>query len=201
MVFDLVHAGATGVSLDLPRGLVVTRTHDRISFALKKGSDPFLLAAGGPETNQFDAFADRTLAIPGEAQWGGWTFRAEALDASQVAGDQGMAAFLGVLRATDPEGVEYLDYDRVGASTLTIRRRRPGDRITPLGSPGSRKLKDYFISRHVPRAERDMLPLVCAGDKIVVVATLGVDNDVALSAETKRVLKITATRTRHEGDR
>lgn len=47
---------------------------------------------------------------------------------------------------------------------VTVRNRRPGDRIHPLGAAGSRKLKDLLIDRRVPRRERERLPLICLGD-------------------------------------
>jgi tRNA(Ile)-lysidine synthase len=43
---------------------------------------------------------------------------------------------------------------------LTVRNRRPGDRIHPFGAPGSRKLQDLFVDRKVPTSERDRVPLV-----------------------------------------
>ena len=43
---------------------------------------------------------------------------------------------------------------------LELRGWQPGDRFHPLGAPGKRKLKDWFIDRRVPRAERRQLPIV-----------------------------------------
>lgn len=43
---------------------------------------------------------------------------------------------------------------------LRVRRRQAGDRFTPLGSSRSKKLKEFFIDRKVPRLERDRIPLV-----------------------------------------
>ena len=42
----------------------------------------------------------------------------------------------------------------------TVRSRRPGDRLRPLGASGSRRLKDVLIDRRVPRAVRDRIPLL-----------------------------------------
>ena len=44
---------------------------------------------------------------------------------------------------------------------LVVRNRRPGDRLRPLGAPGTRKLKDLLIDRKIPRDRRDRLPLLC----------------------------------------
>jgi tRNA(Ile)-lysidine synthase len=52
----------------------------------------------------------------------------------------------------------------VDASTLSpgliVRPRRPGDRLHPLGAPGSRKVQDVFVDRKIPRHARDREPIV-----------------------------------------
>ncbi len=58
---------------------------------------------------------------------------------------------------------------------LTVRSRRPGDRLHPLGAPGSRRLKDLLIDRGVSREERDRLPLLCVGNAIAWVPGVAID--------------------------
>ncbi len=58
---------------------------------------------------------------------------------------------------------------------VTVRNRRPGDRVLPLGAPGSRRLKDLLIDRRVPREERDRLPLLCVGGRIAWVPGVTID--------------------------
>ena len=43
---------------------------------------------------------------------------------------------------------------------LIVRPRRPGDRLHPLGAPGSKKVQDVFVDRKVPRDQRDREPIV-----------------------------------------
>ncbi|MFC7372355.1 tRNA lysidine(34) synthetase TilS [Fictibacillus iocasae] len=43
---------------------------------------------------------------------------------------------------------------------LKVRNRRPGDRMTLSGMAGSKKLKDIFIDSKIPRAIRDIWPVV-----------------------------------------
>jgi tRNA(Ile)-lysidine synthase len=43
---------------------------------------------------------------------------------------------------------------------LTVRSRRPGDALRPLGAPGRRKLQDVFVDHKIGRDERDRVPLV-----------------------------------------
>jgi tRNA(Ile)-lysidine synthetase-like protein len=49
---------------------------------------------------------------------------------------------------------------------VSVRNRRPGDRLHPLGGSGTRRLKEVLIDRRVPRHRRDRLPLLCLGDHI-----------------------------------
>lgn len=51
-------------------------------------------------------------------------------------------------------------------SQATVRTRRPGDRLQPLGCSYSRRLKDILIDRHIPRDERDALPLLVVDESI-----------------------------------
>ncbi len=49
---------------------------------------------------------------------------------------------------------------------VTVRNRRPGDRIRPLGCAYPRRLKELLIDRRVPRPERDRIPLLCVGGRV-----------------------------------
>jgi tRNA(Ile)-lysidine synthase len=58
---------------------------------------------------------------------------------------------------------------------VTIRNRRPGDRIHPLGASGSRRLKEVLIDRRVPQQERSRLPLLCVGERIAWAPGVAID--------------------------
>jgi tRNA(Ile)-lysidine synthase len=54
---------------------------------------------------------------------------------------------------------------------LTVRSRRPGDRLKLPGLEGHKKLQDLFVDRKVPRPLRDLIPIVVDDrDRIVWVA-------------------------------
>lgn len=48
--------------------------------------------------------------------------------------------------------------DAVGRRVV-VRRRADGDRFQPLGMEGVKKLQDFFVDAHVPRGERDGIPI------------------------------------------
>jgi tRNA(Ile)-lysidine synthase len=66
---------------------------------------------------------------------------------------------------------------------VTVRNRRPGDRIHPLGAGGSRKLKELLIDRRVPRRDRDRLPLICVGERIAWVPGVTIDHRFRIAGE------------------
>ncbi len=65
-----------------------------------------------------------------------------------------------------------------------IRNRRPGDRIRPLGGKQRVRLKDLLISRRVPRAERDRLPLLIIDGKIAWIPGVTIDERFRLTGQT-----------------
>ena len=75
---------------------------------------------------------------------------------------------------------------------LVVRSRRPGDRLRPLGSPGSRKLQDVLVDRKVPREERDRVPVVVdATGRIVWVIGHAMDADAAAAGSDDDVIVLT----------
>ena len=57
-----------------------------------------------------------------------------------------------------------------------IRTRRPGDRISPFGMKGSRKLQDYLTDRGIDAAWRDEIPLLCRDSEVLMAAGVGTGN-------------------------
>jgi tRNA(Ile)-lysidine synthase len=51
-----------------------------------------------------------------------------------------------------------VDAEAVGDG-INVRRRRDGDRFQPLGMRSTKKLQDFFVDCHVPRRQRDCVPL------------------------------------------
>lgn len=73
---------------------------------------------------------------------------------------------------------------------LAVRSRNGGDRFTPLGMDGTRKLQDYFVDRAVPAPARDGVPLVTVGDRIAWVVGHAMDAAFAVTADTQQVIEI-----------
>ncbi len=85
--------------------------------------------------------------------------------------------------------VAYIDLERV-QPPLTVRFRRPGDRFYPLGAPGRKKLKDFFIDRKIPKTERNLIPLVLSGSEIVWVVGRGIAEGCKVRPQTRRMVRL-----------
>ena len=51
-----------------------------------------------------------------------------------------------------------------------VRTFRPGDRMTPFGMSGRKKVKDIFIDQKIPLSERRRIPLLFCGDDLISIA-------------------------------
>ena len=74
-------------------------------------------------------------------------------------------------------------------AVLGVRSRKPGDRLRPLGLSGHKKLQDLLVDLKVPRAERDVTPLVVDDrDRIIWVAGYAIADDFRVTGQTKSVV-------------
>lgn len=89
--------------------------------------------------------------------------------------------------------IKYFDYDNI-EDELVIRIRKNGDKITPLGMKGNKKIKDIFMDLKVPVEERDRVPILCFDDEIAWVVGYKVSEKFKITSATKNIIKITFTR-------
>ena len=83
-----------------------------------------------------------------------------------------------------------LDFDLIKAKEhVVIRNRIPGDRISPLGMKGSKKLQDYFVDRRIPKHMRDDVLLIVSGGRVIAAGS-EVSSECPVNTETKLILSI-----------
>lgn len=89
------------------------------------------------------------------------------------------------------ENTALVDADRL-RWPLSLRRWREGDRFTPLGMTGSKKVSDYLVDTKVSLPEKGrQFVLVDGGGEIVWLAGRRLDERFKITPETENVLKIT----------
>jgi tRNA(Ile)-lysidine synthase len=156
-----------GRRISLPRGLKFSVSYD-MCFLAKDAVDVCPL----PEIKGV-----RRLKIPGVTVLPGWRVKADIVQPSDRA-DGFMAC---------------IDADASGM-TLMVRSRRPGDRFQPLGMSNIKKLQDFMVDTKIPSTWRDRVPLVCAQDSIVWVVGWRISDSVKITAETRKILRISFER-------
>ncbi|SHE43077.1 tRNA lysidine(34) synthetase TilS [Clostridium fallax] len=85
--------------------------------------------------------------------------------------------------------IKYFDYDKIKEG-ITIRAKKDGDKIIPLGMNGSKKIKSIFIDAKIPKEERNKIPLVCFDQEIAWIVGLKVSNLFKVSKKTQDIIKI-----------
>lgn len=83
----------------------------------------------------------------------------------------------------------FLDYEKINPP-LYLRTRLPGDRIKLPGMDGRKSIKEYFIDQKIPRADRDLVPLIVDIDAVIAIAGDRISDRVRISDATRRILKI-----------
>ncbi len=73
---------------------------------------------------------------------------------------------------------------------LLVRSIRPGDRFTPLGLRGTKKVGDYLTDRKVNRVLRDEIPVVCDKNGIIWLVGFEIADRVKIKEDTKEVIEI-----------
>lgn len=77
-------------------------------------------------------------------------------------------------------------------SDIVIRRRAQGDRFSPYGMSGNKKLKDLFMDMKVPKEERENIPIVLFNNVITWIVGYRTSNNFKIDKNTKQILEIKA---------
>lgn len=83
----------------------------------------------------------------------------------------------------------YIDRNKIKGS-LTLRARKPGDIIMPLGMEGRKKIKEILMEYRIPASQRESVPIICDEEKILWVAGVRLDERVKVTSKTKEILHL-----------
>ena len=75
------------------------------------------------------------------------------------------------------------------------RSRQTGDVFAKFGS-GEKKLKDYFIDKKIPNANRDEIPLLASGNEVFCVLGYEISERVKVDKNTKKVWRVSYKKTK-----
>lgn len=148
--------------LDLPHGVAAVRAYDRLA-CMKSGT-----AVSGTD-------AELSIAGPGRYQ----------LSAGGCLSVEGIPTTF-----PDHPCSVSVDLDKTPFPWL-IRTFRSGDRMTPLGMHGRKKVKDIFIDRKIPLSERRRIPLLLSGDDLIWIAGVCASELCRIDSRSGAVVRVT----------
>jgi tRNA(Ile)-lysidine synthase len=188
-------SGGAALTLHLPNHLHVRCTGNTLEFQR--------VHEESSKTEAFTEPMEVQLPIPGQVAVAGtsWIATAEMLpddllqQVRKVLEHQDWAAVWHILPAT--RYTVYVDADKLTSDQeshvlpiLRVRTRRNGDRMRPLGMACEKKVQDILVDKHVPRAERDQIPLFFAKKHCVWLAGIHLDDRVRLTKETRHIVRL-----------
>ena len=89
--------------------------------------------------------------------------------------------------------IKYFDFDKIN-NTISIRNRRDGDKIIPLGMHGNKKIKDIFIDMKIPKNDRETIPLLCFDEKVSWITGIKISEEYKITNKSKNILKVIVER-------
>jgi len=167
---------APGKRVCLPRGLTLSVEYGECVIGTDSASLPSLV------------LKESELKLPGETQLPGWSVEATFFDQPQRATALCKDA-TGNSLASASAPIAHLDASAAG-NKLMVRGRRPGDRFQPLGMGQPKKIQDFMVDAHIPRACRDQVPLVCSPEQILWVVGWRIADRAKVTEDTRRVLRL-----------
>jgi tRNA(Ile)-lysidine synthase len=168
-VLALAKTGKTGKGLDLGEGLWAEKSYGELKLTNKK-----------KEAGRRGDLPYGLIAIPGKVKIGKQTISAKLVKRGEVKD----------LKADSSGKMAYLDAVHFSPGVkLIVRLPQPGDRFRPLGG-GTIKLQDFFVNLKVPRAQREQIPLVCLGEKIIWVSGYRIAEAFKITHNSKTILRL-----------
>ncbi len=89
-----------------------------------------------------------------------------------------------------PEDKDYTAYIEIEDIDFTLRNRKDGDIIQPLGVKGTQKLKKYFNEHKIPNHEKDNIILLSQKNEIFWVAGYGISDKIKVKSKPTHIIKL-----------
>lgn len=169
-----LYNGHTGLILQLPKNLQVKIKYDRLIFSEKETSINKCLKESKPNIFikiDFDLLLkEKEIKLP----------YGQSLFIDKVPKQNNLIKISGRNHC-------FIDMDKIKGN-ITIRNRQQGDRITPKGMIGSKKIKDILIDNKIPAEDRDKIPLICDENEIIWIAGIQQNANYLVNKDSKHIL-------------
>lgn len=185
-VIDLISSGIESKEVDISMGFYVRYSYGKLWFAQRKAEDG--------KISEPVSVPIEDLLMKGRAEVfaGGLKIDMEVIELENQCANQIEGKTVNVCRsAGNGSSIKaVMDFDRLLQNeNILFRNRMPGDRISPKGMKGSKKLQDYLIDRKIPKHLRDNMLLMVSGGKILLAGS-ETAGECCKTAESRRILTI-----------
>jgi len=169
-VKKLIREGRSGATIELPHRMEIQR--DQRSIIIRRAA----------ESTSFSPVREKIeLPFPGRE-----TFPELGITVTvEKASHSGAGSYLSTSREAFLGGI---------IPPLTVRNRKPGDRMVPFGMKGSRKLSDIMIDSKIPLGERDRIPVFEDRRGIIWVPGAASSEMTRISDHTAEIVRISVER-------
>ena len=89
-----------------------------------------------------------------------------------------------------PNDIDYTAYVELPEVNFTLRTRRDGDIIRPLGTDGTQKLKKYLTNKKIPKHIKDEMLFLCRGNEVLWAIGTGISSTIKVETKPTHVLKL-----------
>ena len=89
-----------------------------------------------------------------------------------------------------PKDIEYKAYISIKEIDFTLRYRKNGDYIQPLGCSGKQKLKKYLNEKKIPNHEKNNIVLLCNGNEVLWVTGFGISDKIKVKDKPTHVIEL-----------
>lgn len=178
---DFIAAPGQSNHIEIGVGLEIYKSANEIWLFV--GEIPFSI----PEWPLLDTNMELQLNIPGCTDLpGGWQFESRWLMPQDIPMEK--------IQSNQDRYQAWLQ-PQAASPSLTIRTRKRGDRIKPLGMSGRTiKLANFMINVHLPQPVRARWPVVCLEDRIVWLPGYCVAEAVRVKNRSAPILWVSLTR-------
>jgi tRNA(Ile)-lysidine synthase len=176
---QVIQGGETGGGVDFPAGYRLELSYENVRFL----------------TPEYGTYADANVMgsfAVSIADLADILRNAAIFDDSPLQMKTDILTDIGLAVQTDGDQL-LLDYDALAEENklLILRTREPGDRISPVGMEGSKKLQDVFVDKKIPREDRSRIILLATENEVLWIKGIRRTRLYPVTESTKNILRIT----------
>ena len=92
-------------------------------------------------------------------------------------------------KVTQEKNHFYFDYEKL-EFPLIVRTKEEGDKFLPIGMESYKKLKKFFIDEKIDKELRETMPIVTAGDEIILIGNIRKSSIGKFTAESNKIILV-----------